>query len=103
VKPIADKTFSSPDQLSVSHASDAQLLHAPRRLKISGTIVADLWTDMVLEVWGRWCQFTEETEDAKGSTVLFEISDATKIAEVGVTETAFCAREAHYCVAIQGR
>ncbi|THH13191.1 hypothetical protein EW146_g7004 [Bondarzewia mesenterica] len=103
IAPLIDKVTSAPDQLIVSHASDAALSSAPRRLIIRGVPFIDLWTDMMLEVWTRWCKFTEEHEDARRSTVIWDTRKSEKVAEVRREDTAFCVRYPHYSVAIQGR
>ena len=101
--PVVDTCKAVPDMLAVSHSLDALFEAAPPRLIIRGALVADLWTDMILGLWEKWSAFTEETPDAKSTTVLWELSGADKIAAVPSDKTAFHARTPHYWVAIQGR
>ena len=89
--------------LTLSHASDASFAHAPKRLIIRGGFVADLWTDMFLEVWKRWCEHTESNEDVRGSGVMWDITSPSKIAEVGEGDTAAHVRKYHHWFSIQGR
>jgi len=101
LKPIVDNSVSLPNILAVSHVADGNFESTPSRLNIRGAIVSDIWTDTVLEVWGRWCKFTEN-DDCKQTLVIWEISRSERIAEVGRMETAFHARDLHYCVTIHG-
>ncbi|KAF8960616.1 FAD-binding domain-containing protein [Flammula alnicola] len=103
IHPIVDKVVSVPDMLTVSHAGDAGLAVAPRRVVIRGGLIADIWTDMFLEVWKRWCDYTESTDDVKGSTVFWDITRPDKIAQVDPAATASHVRKPHYWFAIQGR
>lgn len=89
--------------LAVSHIADAQFALVPPRLIIRGALVTDLWTDMMLDLWARWCEFTEKNPDARATSVLWELSKAEKIAAIASDQTAFHARTPHYWVAIQGR
>lgn len=103
VKPLVNVIKSVPDMLTLSHASDASFAHAPKRLIIRGGFVADLWTDMFLEVWKRWCEHTESNEDVRGSGVMWDITSPSKIAEVGEGDTAAHVRKYHHWFSIQGR
>ncbi len=89
--------------LTLSHASDASFAHAPKRLIIRGGFVAYLWTDMFLEVWKRWCEYTESNEDVRSSGVMWDITSPSKIAEVREGDTAAHARKYHHWFSIQGR
>jgi len=42
-----------------------QFKNTPNRLNIQGVNVSDIWKDVTLEVWDRWCKFTE-TKIASG-------------------------------------
>lgn len=103
VKPVLDKIATVPDVLTTSHAADAALKFAPRRMVIRGTIVSDFYPELLLEVWERWVAFTESSEDVRGSTVLFDLTSPQKLAEVGPADTALKTREPHYWMAAQGR
>ena len=89
--------------LTVSHAADAALAVAPRRLVIRGTFFSDFYAELLTEVWQRWVAFTEGNEDVRGSAVLWDLTSPAKLAEVGVEETALKLREPHYWMAVQGR
>lgn len=89
--------------LTVSHASDAAFAALPKALIIRGTLVADLWEDVMREVWDLWLDFTAKNEGAQSSSVLWDLTRPDGIEKVGPAETAFHARKAHYWVAIQGR
>ncbi|KAF8148698.1 FAD-binding domain-containing protein [Crassisporium funariophilum] len=103
LKPVVDSCAPVPDMLAVSHIADAQFALVPPRLIIRGALIKDLWTDMMLDVWSKWCQFTAQNLDARATTVLWELSRADKIAAIASDQTAFHARDPHYWVAIQGR
>lgn len=66
-------------------------------------LVADLWADMFLEVWKRWCKHTEGNEDVRNSGVMWDITSPSKITEVGESETAAHVRKYHHWFSVQGR
>ncbi|KAF5316767.1 hypothetical protein D9619_006849 [Psilocybe cf. subviscida] len=101
--PVLDKVVEVPDMLAVSHASDAAFAALPKALIIRGTLVADLWEDVMREVWDLWLDFTASNEGARSSSVLWDLTRPDGIEKFGPGETAFHARKAHYWVAIQGR
>jgi hypothetical protein len=101
LKPIVNRSVSLPNMFCASHVADGNFETTPSRMLLRGAIVSDIWTDMVLEVWNRWCEFTEN-DDCKQSLVTWEIGRAEKIAEVGRADTAFHARDPHYCVVVHG-
>lgn len=103
VTPFVDKVRSVPDLLTLSHGSDASFAAAPKRLIIRGLFVADLWTDMVTEVWKRWSEHTEGNEDVKNSAVMWDITYPGKVAEISPTATAVHVRKPHYWISVQGR
>jgi len=89
--------------LAVSHGGDAAMKVAPPKLIIRGTLVTDLYPDMMLDVWKKWVAFTEENPDARATSILWELSGADRIADVASDASAFHARDPHFWVAIQGR
>ncbi|KAI9061591.1 FAD-binding domain-containing protein [Trametes sanguinea] len=102
-KPVLDKVGPAPDMLTVSHAADAAMAAAPKRLIIRGTFYSDMFPALLTAVWERWVAFTEGNEDVRGSAVLWDLTSPAKLAEVGVEETALKLREPHYWMAVQGR
>jgi len=101
LKPIIDKSVSLPDMFAVSHIADGNFENTPSRLNVQCAITSDIWTDTALEVWDRWCKFTEN-DDCKQTLVIWEIGRPDKIAEVGKADTAFHVRDPHYGVIIRG-
>ncbi|KAI0366057.1 FAD-binding domain-containing protein [Pilatotrama ljubarskyi] len=103
VKPVFEKIATAPNMLAVSHAADASLAHAPKRVLIRGTFVSDFFPELVAAVWEKWVAFTETSEEVRGSAVLWDLTSPAKLAEVGLAETALKLREPHYWMAVQGR
>jgi hypothetical protein len=101
LKPISDQSMSLPNMFTVSHVADANVDSVPRRINLQGAIVSDIWMDIVLEVWDRWCTFTEN-DDCHQTHVLWEIDRPEKVSGVGKADTAFHARDPHYCVMVYG-
>ena len=102
-KPVLDKYGTVPDMLAVSHAGDANLATAPRRLSIRGTFFSDFFPELLLSVWEKYVAFTEGNDDVKASAVLWDLTSPAKLAEVDVDATALKTREPHYWMAVQGR
>ncbi|VDC03272.1 unnamed protein product [Peniophora sp. CBMAI 1063] len=102
-KPVFEKYGTVPDMLAMSHASDAGLATAPRRLSIRGTFFSDLYPELLLGVWEKYVAFTEGNEDVKVSAVLWDLTSPAKLAEVDVDATALKTRESHYWMAVQSR
>lgn len=103
IKPVFEKYGTVPDMLTVSHAGDAGLAAAPRRLSIRGTFFSDFFPELLLGVWEKWVAFTEGNEDVKASAVLWDLTSPSKLAEVDVDATALTTRDPHYQMAVQGR
>ncbi|KAA1475122.1 FAD-binding domain-containing protein [Dentipellis sp. KUC8613] len=101
--PKTEKIITVPDQFTASHLSDATRALAPPRLTIRGVPLSQPWPEIMLGVWARWYKFTEENSDGRGSTVVWDVRNTGRIAEVDVGETAYVPREPHLPVAIQGR
>ncbi|KAI8971293.1 FAD-binding domain-containing protein [Trametes punicea] len=102
-KPVLEKIVTAPDILTLSHAADASLATAPRRLLIRGTFYSDFSPELFTAVWDRWVAFTDRNEDTRSSAILWDFTSPAKLTEVGVTDTALKVREAHYWMAVQGR
>lgn len=102
-KPVFEKYGTVPNMLAVSHAGDAGLATAPRRLSIRGTFFSDFFPELLLGVWEKYVAFTEGNEDVKASAVLWDLTSPAKLAEVDVDATALKTREPHYWMAVQGR
>jgi hypothetical protein len=103
IKPVFEKIGIVPDMLAVSHAADASLASAPRRLVIRGTIFSDFFPELLLSVWQKWATFTEGNEDVRASAVLWDMTSPAKLSEVDVRSTALKTRKSHYWMAVQGR
>lgn len=103
VKPVLDKVAAVPDFLTVSHAADASLATAPKRLIIRGTFFSDFFPELLVGVWEKWVAFTESSEEVRGSAVLWDLTSPAKLLEVGSADTALKLREPHYWMAVQGR
>ncbi|EIW51598.1 FAD-binding domain-containing protein [Trametes versicolor FP-101664 SS1] len=103
VKPAFEKIATVPDFLTVSHAADASLASAPKRLAIRGTFFSDFYPELLQAVWDKWVAFTETSEEVRGSAVLWDLTSPAKLTEVGADETALKVREPHYWMAVQGR
>jgi hypothetical protein len=101
LRPIVDKSVSVPNLCAASHMTDANFGNTPNRLNIQGVNVSDIWKDVTLEVWDRWCKFTEN-EDCKRTLIFWDIFKPQKVAEVGSADTAFSPRDPHYHVMIHG-
>ncbi|KAI0824925.1 FAD-binding domain-containing protein [Trametes gibbosa] len=103
VKPVFEKIATASDFITLSHAADASLVHAPRRLAIRGTFIADFFPELLLGVWEKWVAFTETSEEVRGSGVIWDLTSPAKLMEVGVADTALKLRTPHYWMAVQGR
>ncbi|KAH9945031.1 FAD-binding domain-containing protein [Epithele typhae] len=103
VKPVVDKLSTASDMLALSHSADAALAQAPRRLVIRGACFSDFYPELVLAVWDAWVAFTERSEEVRQSTVIWNVTSPTAIAQVPFADTAFKLRVPHYWVAVQGR
>ena len=88
--------------LTVSHAADAAMAVAPRRLVIRGTLFSDFFPELLKGVWDKWVAFTETSEEVRGSAVLWDLTLPDKFAGVPPGETAL-KREPYYWMAVQGR
>lgn len=102
VKPMLQNIRVVPNFQTMSHAADAALATAPRRLVIRGTMFSDFFPDLLLAVWHKWLKFTEN-EDVRASAVLWDLTLPTSITSVKVDETALKTRVPHYWMAVQGR
>ncbi|KAI0765178.1 FAD-binding domain-containing protein [Fomes fomentarius] len=102
VKPVLQNIRVVPNFQTISHAADAALATAPRRLIIRGTMFSDFFPDLLLAVWYKWLQFTEN-EDVRASAVLWDLTLPTPITSVKADETALKTRLPHYWMAVQGR
>ncbi|KAG6884720.1 hypothetical protein C0992_005870 [Termitomyces sp. T32_za158] len=103
IKPLVERCGLFADMLAASHAADASIALAPKRLQIRGTLFADYYDELLLGVWERWVKFTEENEDARGSAILWDLTRPEKLCEVKNSATAVRIRDNNYWVAIQGR
>jgi hypothetical protein len=102
-KPVADKVQVLPDMLGASHAGDAQILGGSRRMAIRGALITDSWPDLILDIWNRWCKFTED-DSVKQTLVLWDATKMDKVASVGPTDTAVhCRDKNHYYMFVNGR
>ncbi|KAA1467505.1 FAD-binding domain-containing protein [Dentipellis sp. KUC8613] len=101
--PVVDKITTAPDQSTLSHASDAAQARSPRRLQIRGGAFSKFYTDVLVGSWERWVKFTEDNEDARASTLIWDVRNPGAITKVGATDTAYPIRKPHCFVAIQGR
>ena len=102
LKPVLDKVGPAPDMLAVSHAADAAIAAAPRRLVIRGTLFADFFPPLLTEVWTRWAAFTEDAE-VRASAVLWDMTHPGGLVAVPDGDTALKTRAPHYWMAVQGR
>ena len=93
--PVLDKVTSAPDMNTVSHAADAGLAVAPRRLVIRGTMFSDFFPELLTGVWERWVAFTETNEDVRSSAVLWDTTHPGKLSEVPHGATAVQIGRAH--------
>ncbi|TFK85256.1 FAD-binding domain-containing protein [Polyporus arcularius HHB13444] len=93
----------APDFLTVSHAADRALEHAPRRLAIRGTMFTDFFPELLGAVWDKWLEFTEGNADVRSSAVLWDCTVPDRIADVKPGDTALKTRVPHYWMAVQGR
>jgi hypothetical protein len=103
VQPIVDKTHVARTQVEVSHGADGLFAIPGARRRIDGlTTTANIWPEMVHQVWDKWFEFTHEVPDCRGSVVLFECHKQEAIAAKGKDGTAWVAREPHYYVVCTG-
>ncbi|KAF9481834.1 FAD-binding domain-containing protein [Pholiota conissans] len=103
VTPLLDKVNSVPDMFALSHGSDASFAAAPKRLIIRGLFIADIWGDMMMEVFKRWRDHTEGSEDVKSSGIMCDLTFPYKITEIDPSATASHVRRPHYWFSVQGR
>ncbi|KAI0634698.1 FAD-binding domain-containing protein [Trametes polyzona] len=103
IKPAFEKIATATEFLTLSHAADASLASAPRRLAIRGTFFSDFYPELLAAVWAKWVAFTDSSEDVRGCGVLWDLTSPARLVEVGVDETALKVREPHYWMAVQGR
>jgi hypothetical protein len=102
-KPIVDCGQVWPDMLAVSHSEDAQMLGGSRRIAIRGALITEAWPDLALDVWNRWCEFTED-DGYKQTVVIWEAGKMDKVASVGPTDTAVhCRHKDHSWMIVNGR
>jgi len=102
VKPITDRFASLPNLFAVAHVADANFDTIPNRVNLQGAIVSDIWSDLILNVWDRWCEFTKN-DDCHQTSILWEIDRPEKICVAGKADTAFHARDPHYTVLVYGK
>jgi hypothetical protein len=103
VKPVVDFTHIAKDQVEIAHGADKMFAAPGARRKIDApTTTADIWPDMVTQVWDKWQEFTEAVPDCRGSVVLFECHDQAGIASRACNATAWTARDPHYYVVCTG-
>ena len=103
MKPAVEKLLAFPDMFAASHSADTVLSAAPRRLHIRGAAFCDFYPELILGVWERWKQFTQENSDVRSTTVIWDLTYSGKIEEVDPSETVIKTRGPHNWVAIQGR
>ncbi|KAI0765190.1 FAD-binding domain-containing protein [Fomes fomentarius] len=102
IEPILRNIRVVPNFLPLSHAADAALATAPRKLVIRGTMFSDFFPELLLPVWDKWLKFTEN-EDVRASAVLWDMTVPDAITEIKSDETALKTRVPHYWMAVQGR
>jgi hypothetical protein len=103
VQPVVDFTHIAKNQVEISHGADKLFAAPGARRKIDAlTTTADVWPEMVTDVWEKWLDFTENVPDCKGSVVLFECHAQEGIASRKGNATAWKAREPHYYVVCTG-
>ena len=100
--PVFEKVGPAPSMLQMSHAADAAMAVAPRRLVIRGTFFSDFYAELLTEVWQRWVAFTEN-EEVRASAVLGDMTHPGALAAVPEDATALKTRKPHYWMAVQGR
>lgn len=103
LQPVLDKVAPAPDMKTISHAADAGLAAAPRRLVIRGTMFSDFFPELLTAVWDRWVAFTESDEDVRASAVLWDMTHPGKLTQIPSDATALRNRAPHYWMAVQGR
>ena len=102
ISPTLSKLTTSPTFLTLSHAADASLSAAPRRLVIRGTFVSNFFPPLLLSVWDRWASFTEN-EDVRSSSVLWDLTVPTRGEGVKEEDTAVSVKGECYWMAVQAR
>lgn len=102
IKPLRQNIRVVPNFLTLSHAADAALAIAPRKLVIRGTMFSDFFPELLLAVWHKWLKFTEN-EDVRASAVLWDMTVPDTVTEIKSNETALKTRVPHYWMAVQGR
>ena len=79
------------------------MLSGSRRFATRGALITDSWPELVLEVWNRWCKFTED-DGVKQTLVLWDATRMDKLASVGPTDTAVhCRHNNQYWMVVNGR
>ncbi|THH09754.1 hypothetical protein EW146_g8589 [Bondarzewia mesenterica] len=107
LNPVVDVIQSAPDQLAVSHGSDAFMANAPRRVYLAGSLLngpsLGHTRKMFTDIWARWAQWTGEHEEAKESMVMWEYQPVGVVKDKGTGESAFSKRDTASYVVIHGR
>ena len=101
--PVFEKVGPAPSMLQMSHAADAAMAAAPRRLAIGGTLVGALRPELLLEVWRMWEAFTAGDEAVRASGVIWDVTSSEAVEKVAPGGTALPVRTTHYWMAVQGR
>ena len=78
-KPLVDKVDVSAVTLAFSHNMDAQVLGGSCRIADRDALITDSWPELVLDVWNRWCKFTED-HGVKQTLVLWDVTRMDKLA-----------------------
>ncbi|KAH9930455.1 FAD-binding domain-containing protein [Epithele typhae] len=102
VAPVVAKVGPTPDMNTLSHAADAGMAKAPKRLVIRGAFLSRLDPTLFVETFKRWAEFTE-TEDVRASGVIFDITSPAALVKVPKNDAALGVRTPHYWAAVQGR
>ena len=101
--PVFEKIASASDMRPISHAADASMASAPRRLVIRGAFYAGIHPELLLGVWRMWEEFTASSEEVKGSGIIWDLASPEAVTKVAPEETALPVRTPHYWMAAQGR
>jgi hypothetical protein len=101
LKPVFEHVGVVSSYNAAAHGADS-LANIPLRSVTGGAMFSELWDDVVIKVFGEWVAFTE-SEDHKGTMVLWEFGAREKFAEVTQAVTAFPVRNPHDYVTITGR
>ena len=100
--PIFEKVGSAPDMLTLTHAADAVMATAPRRLSIRGTLLSDFHPGLLVEVWRMWEAFSGSGDVVRSTSISWDMKSFKDPRSPG-KDTALSQRTSYYWVAVQER